>query len=82
MTEAEILECLLLAAKRSFSRDVTAQDNFFALGGDSLIAMMFVDEVGHELGTEFDFEHVFEAEDFADLAHRITAARASDLESQ
>ncbi|WP_380283104.1 amino acid adenylation domain-containing protein [Kitasatospora purpeofusca] len=54
---------------------VSAADEFFAAGGNSLIAVALVNRVNREFGTRLPLQVLFECPGLADLAARIDAAR-------
>ncbi|MER5349214.1 amino acid adenylation domain-containing protein [Kitasatospora sp. NPDC002551] len=56
---------------------VSAADEFFAAGGNSLIAVALVNRVNREFGTRLPLQVLFECPGLADLAARIDAARAA-----
>ncbi|MEE1788816.1 amino acid adenylation domain-containing protein [Streptomyces sp. SP17BM10] len=51
--------------------DVSAADEFFAAGGNSLIAVALVNRINREFGTALPLQVVFECPKLADLAARI-----------
>ncbi|MFJ9809731.1 amino acid adenylation domain-containing protein [Streptomyces sp. NPDC101158] len=51
--------------------DVSTEDDFFAAGGNSLIAVALVNRINREFGTELPLQIVFEAPKLGDLAARI-----------
>ncbi|MGF1424992.1 amino acid adenylation domain-containing protein [Kitasatospora sp. LaBMicrA B282] len=51
--------------------EVSAADEFFAAGGNSLIAVALVNRINREFGTRLPLQVVFEAPRLADLAARI-----------
>jgi acyl-CoA synthetase (AMP-forming)/AMP-acid ligase II/acyl carrier protein len=53
-------------------------DDFFEVGGDSLIAVRLVSELNHRLETSLPVQAVFEAPTIADLAGSIEAARRTE----
>jgi amino acid adenylation domain-containing protein len=62
--------------------DVSAADDFFAAGGNSLTAVTLLNRINREFGTQLPYQVVFEAPRLADLAARIAdraGARASRL---
>nr|WP_238420927.1 amino acid adenylation domain-containing protein [Streptomyces taklimakanensis] len=56
--------------------DVSAADDFFASGGNSLTAVALVNRVNREFGTRLPLQVVFEAPKLADLAARIADGSA------
>jgi acyl carrier protein len=54
--------------------DVTTDSDFFALGGDSLIATRVLSAVARVFGTELSFEDFVEAPTPAALAKKIACA--------
>lgn len=54
--------------------DVTADSDFFALGGDSLIATRVLSAVARMFGTELSFEDFIAAPTPAALAKKIAVA--------
>ncbi|WP_020659187.1 amino acid adenylation domain-containing protein [Amycolatopsis benzoatilytica] len=55
--------------------EVSASDDFFAVGGNSLIAVKLINAVNADLGTRLPIQVLFEASRLADLAARIDAGR-------
>ncbi|SDU70443.1 thioesterase domain-containing protein [Amycolatopsis keratiniphila] len=51
--------------------DVSARDDFFAAGGNSLTAVSLVNRINREYGTRLPLQVVFECPKLADLAARI-----------
>ncbi|MBB5851866.1 amino acid adenylation domain-containing protein [Amycolatopsis umgeniensis] len=51
--------------------DVSARDDFFAAGGNSLTAVSLVNRINREFGTRLPLQVVFECPKLADLAARI-----------
>ncbi|MET9953724.1 amino acid adenylation domain-containing protein [Streptomyces sp. NPDC006339] len=51
--------------------DVSTEDDFFAAGGNSLIAVALVNRINREFGTRLPLQVVFEAPRLRDLAARI-----------
>ncbi|MEO3868328.1 amino acid adenylation domain-containing protein [Nonomuraea sp. B12E4] len=51
--------------------EVSATDDFFACGGNSLIAVALVTRINREYGTRLPFQALFESPRLADLAARI-----------
>ncbi|MFB6889288.1 amino acid adenylation domain-containing protein [Kitasatospora sp. NPDC056327] len=57
---------------------VSAADEFFAAGGNSLIAVALVNRVNREFGTRLPLQVLFTAPRLTDLAARIDGTRADD----
>ncbi|MFD0367065.1 amino acid adenylation domain-containing protein [Streptomyces sp. NPDC127114] len=51
--------------------DVSIEDDFFAAGGNSLVAVALVNRINREFGTRLPLQVVFEAPRLGDLAARI-----------
>ncbi|MEU9078953.1 amino acid adenylation domain-containing protein [Kitasatospora sp. NPDC048538] len=58
-------------------QDVSAADEFFAAGGNSLIAVALVNRINREFGTSLPLQVLFESPRLADLAARIERAGAA-----
>ncbi|WP_433435045.1 amino acid adenylation domain-containing protein [Nonomuraea sp. CA-141351] len=54
---------------------VSASDEFFACGGNSLTAVALVNRINREFGTRLPFQALFESPRLADLAARIDGGR-------
>ncbi|MBZ4400291.1 type I polyketide synthase [Myxococcus sp. AS-1-15] len=71
-TEATLLECFRL----TFHLDnIGIHDDFFALGGDSLLALRLSARIQERLGAKLPLKAVLEASTVARLAERISGAR-------
>jgi acyl carrier protein len=57
--------------------DVRTADDFFDLGGDSLLAVALVHEIGRQLGVELPVSAVFRHPTVADLAAAVRDRSAS-----
>ncbi|KAB8198093.1 amino acid adenylation domain-containing protein, partial [Lysobacter maris] len=73
-TEAELAEiwASLLGRDRG---DIGAQDNFFSLGGHSLLSIRLLAEIHDRLGVDMPIRAVFEASRLDELAARIDGDR-------
>jgi amino acid adenylation domain-containing protein len=70
-TEARLAELWKAALKRD---TVSVRDDFFACGGNSIIAVALVHRVNREFGTRLPFQVVFEAPTVERLAQRVDTA--------
>ncbi|MFY1824741.1 type I polyketide synthase [Myxococcus fulvus] len=71
-TEATLLECFRL----TFHLDnIGIHDDFFSLGGDSLLALRLSARIQERLGVKLPLKAVLEASTVARLAERISGAR-------
>lgn len=68
----------LLDAKGSISGAMGAQDDFFALGGDSLLAVRLLMRIEDEWGIDPGLAALFEQPDIAGLSARIDALTAGN----
>jgi acyl carrier protein len=73
---ARTLDAVLDAAAHVFGRPVGAEDDFFKLGGDSVIAVEMMLLLGARLSKDVDEEAFFEAESFAALAAALAGPAA------
>ncbi|WP_019435944.1 amino acid adenylation domain-containing protein [Streptomyces sp. AA0539] len=65
--------------KRSMKRDaVSVHDDFFASGGNSLIAVGLINRINRELGTTLPLQVLFEAPTIEELARRIGGKEAAE----
>ena len=69
--------CDLIAEVLRVER-VGMDDNFFGLGGDSLLATRLTSRIGKTLGVNVLIRAVYEARDVAELAHTVGNAPAAD----
>jgi hypothetical protein len=64
--------------KRAMKRDtVSAQDDFFATGGNSLIAVTLINRINREFGLALPLQVLFESPTIEGLARRVDGADAS-----
>jgi len=59
--------------------DVEAESDFFALGGDSLLATRVLSAVARDYGVELSFDDFAEAPTPAALAQRIASIRIASV---
>ncbi|MEW9553343.1 amino acid adenylation domain-containing protein [Nonomuraea sp. NPDC050783] len=57
--------------------EVSATDDFFACGGNSLTAVALVNRVNREFGTRLPFQALFESPRLTELAARVDAGQAA-----
>ncbi|MGW6014890.1 amino acid adenylation domain-containing protein [Streptomyces sp. NPDC055210] len=69
--------CDLIAEVLRIDR-VGMDDNFFGLGGDSLLATRLTSRIGKTLGVNVLIRAVYEARDVAELVHTVKNAPAAD----
>jgi acyl carrier protein len=72
----DVLQDVLAAAATVFGREVTGDDNFFDLGGDSVVAVELAVAIEDRVGAEVDTRVVVDAANFAAIAERLAAASA------
>jgi acyl carrier protein len=70
--ENSLLTAILGICTEVLRQPVTAEENFFELGGTSLEAADFVVKLETYLGREFDLVAFLEARDFRDFAENVT----------
>jgi amino acid adenylation domain-containing protein len=73
--EDERVLAVLFADLLQSAQPIGSSDDFFACGGDSLLALRLVARIKDELGVELPVRTVFEAPELAALAERIAEAR-------
>ncbi|WP_206067800.1 amino acid adenylation domain-containing protein [Nonomuraea composti] len=57
--------------------DVSATDDFFACGGNSLTAVALINRINREFGTSLPFQALFESPRLRELAARVDAGQAA-----
>lgn len=71
-TTAAVEEQLLTTVGTLLSKeDITARDNFFDVGGHSILAAQLLNRMELVLGYRAPLRYVFEAEDLGELARRL-----------
>ena len=85
MCGIEILSEVLAAASEVFGQRVSAEDDFFSLGGDSVVAVELEMALEERLGRPVDMVVLAEVQTFAELARELaddavagTSPRTSD----
>nr|WP_179419880.1 acyl carrier protein [Streptomyces sp. TLI_235] len=68
-----VLDRVLAAAAEVFGRPTAPDDDFFALGGDSIAAVELAVLLEERLGLEVDTTTIVDAPDLAALAAALTA---------
>lgn len=68
-----VLGHVLDTASSVFNRTVSATDNFFDLGGDSVVAVDLVSRLADQLGYEPDINDLVWADDFGAFTRRLAA---------
>nr|WP_237171673.1 phosphopantetheine-binding protein [Paenibacillus sp. IHB B 3084] len=59
--------------------DISYDDNFFQLGGDSLKATVILSRVNKELGVHIPLSHIFELQTIAELATYIAGEQSRPM---
>jgi acetoacetyl-CoA synthetase len=74
-SRADEVESVLLATAKSLLAiaEIKKTDNFFDLGGHSILAARLVSQMEPVIGQRAPLRHVFEAEDMHDLSVRLVA---------
>ncbi|TCO61177.1 phosphopantetheine-binding protein [Actinocrispum wychmicini] len=74
-SRADEVESVLLATAKSLLgvSEIKMTDNFFDLGGHSILAAKLVGRMEQVIGHRASLRHVFEAEDMRDLSARLGA---------
>lgn len=75
------LSTVLTVASQVLNRPVSKEEGFFALGGDSLLAVELLIALEAELDADLDEELLFNTYSFAELAEGIAAASAVHAEA-
>ncbi|MEV6948663.1 amino acid adenylation domain-containing protein [Streptomyces sp. NPDC051172] len=72
---APLAESLLVLWRDAFEQqDITADDDFFELGGYSMLAMQLVSRIQEEFGVELSFSDFFEASTVTGVAELVAAS--------
>jgi acyl carrier protein len=72
MCGIEILSEVLATASEVFGQRVYAEDDFFSLGGDSVVAVEFEMALEERLDRPVDMLVLTEVQTFAELARKLT----------
>lgn len=64
------------------TENVGITDDFFSLGGDSILAMQMIAKAEKDYLIQFSIEDIFQAPTIAELAQRITSLNSPSLESK
>ncbi|KHJ98078.1 AMP-binding enzyme [Oesophagostomum dentatum] len=78
-TTAELLTVLRVARDVLGMNSLTADDNFFTAGGNSLQAIEFAEKLEEELDTNVDMSCIYETTSFGELANRLEASRPTTI---
>ncbi|MEU7159824.1 phosphopantetheine-binding protein [Streptomyces chrestomyceticus] len=72
MDTAECLAVVLATASEVFGTEVSATDNFFDLGGNSLVAVQLTAQLEERLGKEVDFISLLSVQNFEEFSITMT----------
>ncbi|MEV5210944.1 phosphopantetheine-binding protein [Micromonospora sp. NPDC053740] len=72
METADCLAVVLTTATEVFGTKVSAADNFFDLGGNSLVAVQLTDQLEERLGKEVDIIDLLSAQNFEEFSMAMT----------
>lgn len=67
----QALEAILHMASEVLGRQVAANDNFFAVGGDSLTAVRLLMEFENFIGEEIEPDSLIDSDSFSDFAYAL-----------